>query len=140
MKKHIDSKHSNDWKYCCDHCDFGADFTASLWEHYAVMHAETSRAFTEANKETLVLKMISDLNTAIIEEMEQLIKDTKSAFLELVKAVDDCVGSSFEELKSEINQKISGQMKDMFDTKIEIKQKLCSIGQIFYNLTYRCST
>ena len=120
----MDSQHISDWKYCCDYCDFGTDLIASLWEHFAIKHAETSRVFSEANKDNIVLKMIAELNTTLAEEIEQLKKDTKGAFLELAKAVDECVGSSFKELKTEIDQKISSQMKTVFDNQNEVKQEL----------------
>ena len=32
LRKHIESSHKEDYKYCCDSCEFGSNFIAEMWK------------------------------------------------------------------------------------------------------------
>ena len=68
--------------------------------------------------------MVAELNVNMLEEMEQLKKDTKGAFMELAKAMDNCIGEANKELRGAIDAAFQSKIKDVFDVQNEIKQEL----------------
>ena len=98
LKHHIKRKHVIS-KYNCGECSFGSDLAANLWEHTNNTHTNLTE------KENLFVKLIAEQNIDLLEEIEQLKKDTKNAFLELAKSIDSCFGL----MKDEINSKLEKQ-------------------------------
>ena len=107
LKQHIRRHHapSNDKKenkYICDVCDFESDQVANMWEHSRRYHSNESQEVFEGNS---VWKLVAEQNVELCEEIDQLKSDTKNAFLELAKAVDD----TLKHLKDEFRKELEAQ-------------------------------
>ena len=100
LKRHIERCHALESKYSCDECQFTSNFVANIWEHTRQNHPSLHN-FSELKTGELFIKLVAEQNMNIVEEMEQLKKDTKNAVLELAKSIDECFGP----LKSDISEK-----------------------------------
>ena len=84
-------------KHTCEQCEYGTNFIANIWEHSLSHHPKKSPQFKEIENENFIIKIVAEQNANIIAEIEKLKEDTKGAFLQLAKAIDDSIGSIREE-------------------------------------------
>ena len=80
LRVHKRKLHIMDPKYKCKSCEFTSNFAASIWEHMVFKHPELSHQFYPKENENIALKIVAEQNTEILEEMEQLRKDSFGAF------------------------------------------------------------
>ena len=96
LKKHIKKEHPH-MKHTCEQCEYGTNFIANIWEHSLSHHPKKSPQFKEIENENFIIKIVAEQNANITAEIEKLKEDTKGAFLQLAKAIDDSIGSIREE-------------------------------------------
>ena len=96
LKKHIQKEHPH-MKHTCEQCEYGTNFIANIWEHSLSHHPKKSPQLKEIENENFIIKIVAEQNANIIAEIEKLKEDTKGAFLQLAKAIDDSIGSIREE-------------------------------------------
>ena len=101
LKKHVENRHTN-YQYNCEECSFGTQFVACLWEHIAKVHPDLMPEVKNIQSDSLVIRMIVELNTNILEEIEKLKKDTKGAFMQLASALDDSPKNVKEDILSNL--------------------------------------
>ena len=121
MKNHMKRKHETSLKYTCKNCDYESNYVADVWEHTVNQHPDNSPQFTPKQGENLILKIVAEQNSAIMEEMETLKKDIKGAFYELAEVLE----ANIVNLKDDTNQKC----KTLGDTVVKLYNKICKPGK-----------
>ena len=81
--------------YVCKDCTFTSNYVADIWNHPIDKHPDNPDNLEHEKSEHLVLRIVAEQNTAIIEELEALKKDMKAAFIELANIVDSKCGAIF---------------------------------------------
>ena len=115
-KRHKKDKHiDKDGKYACNECDYTTNFIGIAWEHTMKVHINPTQEFNPKDSKNLVLNMVAEQTTSIVEELENLKKeakntsrefenlkkDTKNTFHEFAKALEVCI----EKLNDNTNDK-----------------------------------
>ena len=75
LKKHIETKHKvkDDTKYNCKECGYKSNFIADAWKHTLDEHPDKSYDFDKQEKENLILKIVAEQNSIILDEFEGVI-------------------------------------------------------------------
>ena len=87
LKAHTRKVHVQDPKYKCKECKFTSNFAADVWEHVAFEHPNHSHQFPSKENENVVLKLVAEQNTEIVEEMSEMKKESQEAFEQIKKVL-----------------------------------------------------
>ena len=116
LEDHAKSKHTDEAKYECKECDYEAHFMADIWSHTIKQHPEKAYNFKNKNEDNMMLKIIVEQNSELIEEVETLKKDMKGAFQSLA----DIIEATMKNIKDETE----GKCKTLADTVIKLHNKI----------------
>ena len=73
--------------YKCKECKFISNFAADVWEHVAFEHPNHSHQFPSKENQNVVLKLVAEQNTEIVEEMSEMKKESPEAFEQIKKVL-----------------------------------------------------
>ena len=117
LKKHISSKHGdkNLEKYNCKNCDFVSTFIADMWKHTLDSHPERTSDLGQQDTENMVMKIVAEQNSVLIEEVNSFRTEIKEAFGILANVIVETFGS----IKDDTSEKCKVLVEKL--SKIESK-------------------
>ena len=130
LKKHTDLKHKDDEveKYACKKCGFCSNFIADIWKHAFEKHPEKTNDFEQQNNENMVLTIVAEQNSVLIEEFERFKQDTKEAF----GVLGDLLVETFGGIKDDTNIKcklLNDNLSKIYNKVSKTKVKNNIIGR-----------
>ena len=122
LRAHKRKHHVMDPKYQCKSCQFTSNFAASIWEHMVFKHPELSHHLNPKENENVVLRIVAEQNTEILEEMEQMRKDSVGGF----DQVGDTLANALKAYKDENDDKF----KTMAEAVMILLKKVSKLEKV----------
>ena len=111
MKKHLKENHEETPKYICKECRFTSNYIYDAWKHGFEEHPENPTEFKPQLTENMILMIVAEQNTVMIEEMATLKSDIKDSFDQLTDFLKTNIGGLKEDTEEKCKTLADGVSK-----------------------------